>query len=80
MMGLPNGAGAPRLGRPRGRGRMFRVSLDRKLVDELKRAAAVRGLAPEVLLNSISRVVLADGLINAVLDDLPAEGSGKWMT
>jgi len=58
-------------GRPRGRGKTFRVGLDLKLCAELERAAAVRGLKPEVLLNSIGRVVVRDGLINAVLDDLP---------
>jgi hypothetical protein len=39
---------------------------------ELERAAAARGPNPEVLLNSIGRVV-RDGVINAVLDDMPSD-------
>jgi hypothetical protein len=50
---------------------MFRVSLDVQCCRELERAAAARGLGPETLLNSIGRVVVRDGLINAVLDDSP---------
>jgi hypothetical protein len=53
------------------RGKTFRIGLDVELCAELERAAAARGLDPEVLLNSIGRVVVCDGLINAVLDDLP---------
>ena len=67
-----NGDETPRRGRPRTRGKTFRVSLNRRLCFELERAAAARGLSSEVLLNSIGRVVVADGLIDAVLDDLPA--------
>jgi hypothetical protein len=44
----------------------------RRLCFELEPAAAARGLSLEVLLNSIGRVVIADGLIDAVLDDPPA--------
>jgi hypothetical protein len=40
---------------------------------ELERAAAARGPNPKVLLNSIGRVVVRDGLINAVLDDMPSD-------
>ena len=36
-----------------------------------KRPAAARGVDPEVLINAVGRVVVRDGLINAVLDDLP---------
>jgi hypothetical protein len=50
---------------------MFRVSLDLACCRELGRAAAVRGLDPEVLLATIGRVVVHDRLIDAVLDDLP---------
>ena len=53
------------------RGKTFRIGLDVELCAELERAAAARGLDPEVLLNSIGRAVVCDGLINAVLDDLP---------
>jgi hypothetical protein len=60
------------LRRPRTRGRTFRVSLDARLCVELERAAKECGLDPEVLLGAIGRVVVRDGLINAVLDDLPA--------
>ena len=60
-----------RPGRPRGRGKTFRVGLGLALCTELERAAAVRGLNPEVLLNRISRIVLRDRLIDAVIDDLP---------
>ena len=66
-----NADGTLRRGRPRTRGRMFRVSLDVQCCRELERAAAARGLGPETLLNSIGRVVVRDGLINAVLDDSP---------
>jgi len=66
-----NPDGTVRRGRPRIRGRMFRISLDVECCRELERAAAARGLEPEVLLNAIGRVVVRDGLINAVLDDLP---------
>ena len=61
----------PRRGRPRTRGKTFRVGLNRRLCFELERAAAARGLSSEVLLTSIGRVLLlmAD---HAVLDDLPA--------
>ena len=60
-----------RRGRRCARGKVFRVSLDLKLCLELERAAAVRGLEPEVLLNAVGRVVVRDHLINAVLDGLP---------
>jgi hypothetical protein len=65
-----NPDGSPRRGRPRTRGRTFRVSLNIQCCRELERAAAVRGLDPEVLLNSIGRVVVRDRLIDAVLDDI----------
>jgi hypothetical protein len=68
-----NADGSPRRGRPRGRGKTFRIGLDVKLCAELEGAAAARGLNPEVLLNSIGRVVVRDGLINAVLDDMPSD-------
>jgi hypothetical protein len=48
-------------GRPRTRGKTFRVSLNRRLCFELERAAAARGLSSEVLPTSIGRVVVADG-------------------
>jgi hypothetical protein len=59
----------PRRGRPRKCGQTFRVSLDAQLCAKLERAAAERKLSPEVVLNAIGRVVVSDGLINAVLDD-----------
>jgi hypothetical protein len=65
-----NADGSLRRGRLRTRGQIFRVSLDARLCVELERAAAVRGIDPEVLPYSIGRVVVRDGLINAVLDDL----------
>jgi hypothetical protein len=67
-----NGDETPRRAARAPAARRFRVSLNRRLCFELERAAAARGLSSEVLLNSISRVVVADGLIDAVLDDLPA--------
>jgi hypothetical protein len=57
--------------RARTRGRTFRVRFDLKACYELERAAAVRNLAPEVLLSAIGRTVVHDDLIDAVLDDQP---------
>ena len=51
----PLNADTPRRGRPRGGGKTFRIGLDVRLCAKLERAAAVRGLNPEVLLNSIGR-------------------------
>ena len=69
---LLNADGTLRRSRSRRRGKVFRVRLDTRGCIELERAAAVRGVNPEVLLNAIDRVVVRDGLINAVLDDLPS--------
>lgn len=44
--------------RARTRGRTFRVRFDLKTCYELERAAAVRNLAPEVLLSAIGRTVV----------------------
>jgi hypothetical protein len=74
-----SGDETPRRGRPRACGNTFRVNLSRRLCFELELAAAARGLSSEVLLNSIGRVVLADGLIDAVLDDLPASSCIRRM-
>ena len=54
----------------------FRVRLDAWGCIELERAAAARGLEPEVPLNSIGRVVVRDSLIDAVLDDRPGDAAG----
>jgi hypothetical protein len=56
--------------------RTFRIGLDVRLCAELERAAAARGLDPEVLLNSIGRVVVRDDLIDAVLDDRSSDVAG----
>jgi hypothetical protein len=71
-----NPNGTLRRGRRRTRGTVFRVHLDVRGCIELERAAAARGLEPEVLLNSIGRVVVRDGLIDAVLDDWPGDTAG----
>jgi hypothetical protein len=65
-----NADGSLRRGRPRVRGRMFRISLDVEYCRELERAAAVRGLDPEVLLNAIGRVVVRERLLDAVLSTI----------
>jgi hypothetical protein len=72
----PLNADMPRCGRPRGRGKTYRVGLDLKLCAELECAAAARGLKPEVLLNAIGRVVVGENLITAVLDDMPSDTAG----
>jgi len=69
------GHGAPR--RVRRRGRRFRVRLNADDCAELDRLAAERHVTPEVLLASIDRVVLRDGLVGAVLDDMCSEHSSR---
>ena len=64
-----NPDGTMRRGRSRMRGKTFRVRLEVRLCAELERAAAVRGLEPETLLNGVGRIIVRDGLIDAVLDD-----------
>jgi hypothetical protein len=56
-----NADGTLRRGRSRARGRMFRITIDVQYCCELERVAAARRLDPEVLPNSIGRVVVRDG-------------------
>jgi hypothetical protein len=65
MQGMKGGAA--RIRQPRSR--TYRIRLAADDVGRLCGAAHQRGVYPETLLTAISRTVLRDALVNAVLDD-----------